>query len=409
MDNIGNALVLAPDEEEALQNVKLTPGWESRVQIRNGLFQQSLNRLQQAAASSGAQFRAWLFADRFRVAFMQYTATRWRENYVLYLYEEGNEQQIPLVALGTDQDGNYCFRAAQRPGTRPGIVMAKDLSWISFPDGHVQLPAATPEQCDKAHARGLARRAYLNQKFELFSDFFAAIAKAYNGMSIEDEKDMAVYRDDQGEVIAIARIPAINRMAIASYKEYDSLFGDVAEAGQSPEGGRAFTGTVNGQQFQFDMSPDGEEVHMGGKRFWRIIPELALILILLMRRRADKRFSYQDYVNMYNNWQAAYERQLNYVNNVNVKEIYKFSARSSMADYQQRMREVRARAARAGYNLPVGRYENADNLANQAEINRYQWARDGVKYGNHYGMKEIYNGYYMDNWGNGFNLDDLKK
>ena len=409
MDNTNQALILAPDEEEALRNVQPTPGWESRVQIRNGLFQQSLDRLRQAAANTGAQFRAWLFADGFRVGFMQYSASRWQESYVLYLYEEGNEQQIQIVPLGTDQEGNYCFRAAQRPGNKPSIVMAKDLSWLSFPDIQVKLPAATPEACDKAYASAIARRAYLNQKFELFSDFFSAIAQAYNGMRIEDEKDMSVYQSDEGEVIAIARIRPVNRMAIASYKEYDTLFGDLSETGQTPLGGRMFTGTANGQQFQFDMSPDEEEIHLGGKRFWRIIPELALILILLMRRRADKRFSYQDYVNMYNNWQAAYERQLNYVNNVNVKEIYKFSARSSMAGYQQQMRKVRERAARAGYNLPVGRYENADNLANQAEINRYQWARDGVKYGNHYGMKEVYNGYYMDNWGNGFNLDDLKK
>ena len=409
MNLINPPLALTPEEEQELQKVQPTPDWESRVQVRNGLFQQSLHRLQQAASGSGAQFRAWLFADKFRVVLIQYTATQWQENYVLYIYEGGNEQQIPMVAMGTDQQGHYCFRAAQSPGNQPTAVMAKDVSWLLFPAGQLKLPAATPEQCDKAYASGIARKAWFDAKFELFSDFFAAIAKAYNGRCIEDEKDLSVYQDDQGEVIAIARIPQVDRMAIASYKEYDCTFGDISRTGQSSQGGKSFTGNANGQQFQFDMSPDEEEINIGGKRFWRIIPELALILILLMRRRADKRFSYQDYVNMYNNWQSAYERQLNYVNNVNVKEIYKFSARSSMADYQQRMREVRARAARAGYHLPVGKYENADNLANQAEINRYQWARDGVKYGNHYGMKEIYNGYYMDNWGNGFNLDDLKK
>ena len=83
---------------------------------------------------------------------------------------------------------------------------------------------------------------------------------------------------------------------------------------------------------------------------------------------------------MYNQWANAYAQKLSYVNNLSVKEVYKYSARAEMKDFQQNMREVRERAARVGYSLQPGPYEQYDNTATQNANNRLQWERDGVRY-----------------------------
>lgn len=398
--------------QQMQQQVRTTPSWQSRVQIQHGAFQQAISGLQQQAAAVGARREHWLFADQFRVFLMQHTMVYGQEDFQMAMYEGGVEIPMQLVLLGRDGQGNSCFKQDIHEGNQASIVLAQDLSWIYFPALNRQFAAATLDQCDEAYACGIARKAYMDEKYRLFTDFFKTINQSF-GAGVEEEEDVFVYGDRSGEVVAIAKIRAKNALAIADYVGWSTSFGDVTYNGNDARGNLQFAARMavgqNVVQGVIEMTPDEQKISVGGRTLRRISPESAWDMVDKVRLAEDSRRSYQEFMNLYNNWTSAYERQLNFVNNTAVKEIYKFSARSSMSDYQMEMRKIRQRAARVGYNLPASPYEGADNLSNQAEINRYQWARDGVNYGNSNTFVEPYPGYYLDGNGNQYNLQDLNK
>ena len=355
-----------------------TQDWRKNIQVRHGIFQQAVNNYRQQAAAAGARRDIWLFADEYNCVIILHTVFMQQERLELGLFSAGQETDLNLVSLGRDAAGNYRLKWEYQEHNNSFMTLASDYSWFQLPNGARMHPATTDE-LDRVYATGLARANYFGQKFQLFSKFFATIYKAYSA-NIAEEEDVLVYSSAQGEVVAIAKLRDANLLCVADYSGWTELYGDLGLSGTSAGGGTRYTAVINGRQFPFEMSADEQQITVNGKTLRRTTPEAAWKMIDQQRLAEDKRRSYQDFQNMYNQWANAYAQKLSYVNNLSVKEVYKFSARAEMKDFQQNMREVRERAARVGYSLQPGPYEQYDNTATQNANNRLQWERDGVRY-----------------------------
>lgn len=373
------------------QAAPATADWRSQVQVNHGQFQQMLNNWQQMAAAMGVSRQSWLFANEFTViAILQNTMSGMQPMYAMGIYENGQEQAVNLVFLGQNQQGAYCLKTEFQDSNQPTIMVAPDLSWMTF--NGLQLPAATPAQCDQAFANGQARSVHFAQRYYIFKDLFAAINKAYS-RGVEDENNLFFYGNQQVAAV-IAKIPSANALAIGEFEAWNTYVGDLYQQQANAQGGPRFLAVINGQQVPVEMTPNEMQIRINGLVLQRMTPENATQVVDQARLRFDKSQPYEFFVNQYTIWSNQYGEKLAYVNNANIKEVYKFSARAAMNDCQQKMREIRERAARVGYNIAPGAFEGANNGATQSALNNYQWARDGVTYG------QSDPAYQVDNRGN---------
>lgn len=383
MQTVGNGMQTpVPDQQTFVnpvpQAAPTTSDWRSQVRVNHGEFQQMANNLRQQINAMGAQAQIWLFANEFTAIAMIQTSYGGNQGYRMGLFENGQEQAFNLVYLGQNQQGAHCFKSEFQDSNQPTVFMAQDLSWINM-GNKVQLMAATPDQCDQAYANGKARSENFARRYAVFADLFKAINQSYNG-GVESEENLFLYGNRQ-EVVIIAKIPQANALAIGDFVQWNTSVGDLYQQQSMPQGGPRFMAVINGQQIPVEMTPNEMQIRINGTVFDRLTPEVAYQVVDNARLAFDKSQSYQFFMNQYSIWQNEYANKMAYVNNASIKEVYKFSARSAMIDCQQKMREIRQRAARVGYNIPPGVYEGADNGSLQSSLNNYQWARDGVTYG----------------------------
>lgn len=396
MQTGGNGMQTPVPEQQAYatpvpQVAPTTSDWRSQVQVNHGEFQQMANNLRQQINAMGAQAQVWLFANEFTVVAMIQASYAGGQGYRIGVFENGQEQAYNMVYLGQNQQGAHCFKSEFQDTNQPTVLMAQDLSWIMI-NNHVQLMAATPDQCDQAYANGKARSENFARRYAVFSDLFKAINQHYPG-GVESEENIFLYGNRQ-EVVLIAKIPQANALAIGDFVQWNTTVGDLYQQQSTPQGGPQFIAVINGQRIPVEMTPNEMQIRINGTVFERLTPEAAYQVVDNARLAFDKAQGYNYFINQYSIWQNEYANKMAYVNNASVKEVYKFSARSAMIDCQQKMREIRQRAARVGYNIQPGVYEGADNGALQSSLNNYQWARDGVTYG------QSDPAYQIDNRGN---------
>lgn len=342
----------------------------------SGVFEQKVAQFRQILSSQGIQGDALLFADEKEVAIISYAQNFSQTQYAVDFFSGAGQYSYSLAYRGQDARGNLILSTE----SGSSLILAQDRSWLQIADLK-RMNSATASACNRVLEYSIRREKEIRERYWLFEEFFGQIKQGFNA-GIDDEQNLMLYTDGK-ELLALARIPRADKYVMADYLAWNTTYFNVNHT-SSAGGGHTFAvfSVENGQQVGVvDVSQDWQQLRSNGRTFQRTTVEKASAMVDEVRLNEDRHRSYEDFERMYITWSNLYANKLEYVNNVNIKETYKFSARAQMADCQAKMREIRQRAARVGYNIMPGAFEGASNTAVQSDINNYQSARDGVRYG----------------------------
>ena len=342
----------------------------------SGVFEQKVAQFRQLLSSQGLQGDAFLFADELEVVVITYAQNYFQTQYSVDFFSGNSQNSYPLAYKGQDEQGNLILSTE----SGSSLILAQDKSWVQIANLK-RMNSATASACNRVLEYSIRKEKEIRERFWLFEEFFGQIKQGFNA-GIDGEQNLMLYTDGK-ELLALARIPRAEKYALADYLAWNTTYFNVNQTASSSGGQTLAVYSVeNGQQVGvLEVSQDRQQLRSNGRTFKRTTVEKASAMVDAARLNEDRHRSYEDFVRMYTTWSNLYASKLEYVNNANVKETYKFSARAQMADCQAKMREIRKRAARVGYNMMPGAFEEASNTAVQSEINNYQSARDGVRYG----------------------------
>jgi hypothetical protein len=330
----------------------------------------------QQAANMGSQGRVWWFADSADVCAIIQFYNQYANSFSLVSYTAVNPIEFTLLSQGQDAQGNYVFEEEMNKAL---FVFSADESWLRAPNQSIYR-RVTAAQCDEVMTYAKRRSLYLDQKYWVFTDLFQTISKSYSYPGIDADRDMRVWGNRQG-VYALVYIPSAKCYAFAEYRGWTTVFADGAQQGTASDGSINYLIANNSMNLRtnIQLSADGMKLTVNNASFQKINIRTATRLIEAQRDEQDKNTTPEQFDQMYQTYVNLAARQMQTINNLNVKEVYKFSVRSNLRDAQIKMREIRQRALKIGYQMQPNPYEGQDPSYDPGQ--RYQYERDGVRYG----------------------------
>ena len=256
--------------------------------------------------------------------------------------------------------------------------MASDMSWLNVMNLKTYNRASL-EQCDKVLTYSKRKSLYLSKKYWVFTDFFQDIQKAHQ-FGPDPDADMMVW-GNQKDVFALAYIPMVKKYAFATYEGWTYVGCDAGPQGQGTGGGTSYLVARNDMNIRYNMevSADKKQLTIGDKVYPRLTIRKATRLIEALRDEQDKNTTPEQFNQMYQTYANLAASKMQTINNLNIKEVYKFSVRSELRDAQQKMRQIRQRAMKIGFQMQPSPYEGQDPSYDPGI--KYQMERDGVRYG----------------------------
>lgn len=356
-----------PDETFAnYQNAEIEP-FTSFVEIeRQG---------RQITAANGNQMNIWWFADTMEIVGITQIFNQYSMTYNADFVGPTGDIAYTLLPQGQDAQGNYLF---VEEWSKNRFTIAADESWLNVLDLKTYR-RVTAEECDKVLTYAKRKSLYVEKKYWVFTDFFHEIKKAYRA-GPDPDADMEVWGDAQA-VYVLAQIPLYKKYAFAEYKGWSNVNCDAKPQGQTSDGGTTYLVTRNDMNIRtsVEVSADRQQLKVGEATYHRLTIRKATRLIENLRDEQDKQTTPQQFDQMYQTQANLAANKMQYINNLGVKEVYKFAARSDLRDAQQRMRQIRQRAQKIGYQMQPSPYEGQDPSYDPGQ--KYQQERDGVRYG----------------------------
>ena len=350
------------------QNVEIEP-FKSFVTMEQ--------EIRQYTAANGNQINLWWFADSTEIVGITRIYNQYSMNYNADIFNITGNIGYTLLPQGRDAQGNYLF---VEEWSKNRFIVASDESWLNVMNLKTY-KRVSAEECDKVMAYAKRKSIYLDRKYWIFNDFFRDISKTYQ-CGPDPDTDMVVWGNQQ-DVYALAYIPLLKAYAFATYEGWTYVGCNAGPQGQTADGGTAYLVARNDMNIRFNMevSADKRQLKIGEKIYPRLSIKKATRLIEALRDEQDKHTTPQQFDQMYQTYTNLAARQIQTVNNLNMKDVNKYSVRSDLRDAQLKMREIRQRALKIGYQMHPSPYEGLDPSYDPGI--KYQMERDGVRYGVH--------------------------
>ena len=329
----------------------------------------------QYAAMNGNNIDIWWFADSVEVVAIAKVYNQYSMNFTAGFSSAAGEITHTLLPQGRDESGNYVFA---EEWSKNRLTMASDMSWLNTMNLKTYNRASL-EQCDKVLAYSKRKSLYISKKYWVFTDFFQDIQKTYQ-FGPDPDADMMVW-GNQKDVFALAYIPMVKKYAFATYEGWTYVGCDAGPQGQGTGGGTSYLVARNDMNIRYNMevSADKKQLTIGDKVYPRLTIRKATRLIEALRDEQDKNTTPEQFNQMYQTYANLAASKMQTINNLNIKEVYKFSVRSELRDAQQKMRQIRQRAMKIGFQMQPSPYEGQDPSYDPGI--KYQMERDGVRYG----------------------------
>lgn len=343
-------------------------------------FENREQAILQQAASVGCQGNIWWYADSVNVYAVVQFISQYANDFTLVEYSPSNQTEYTLIPQGQNSQGNYVFLEDL---SKERILISADESRMISPKIQRQFSRTSASQCNDVMTYRMRKELYVNHKYEIFQDFVAEIGKAYGALGIDLDRDMRVWGNEKA-VYALVDLPQSQYYAFAEYQGWSMNVANGERQGQASDGSSNYAITNNSLNLRtsIQISADGGTLTAANNTFRRINIKTATRLISTLRDEQDKRTTPQQFDQMYQTYANLAANKIQYINNLNVKEVYKFSARSDLRDAQFKMRNIRQRALKTGYQMQPSPYEGQDPSYDPGQ--KYQYERDGVNYGMNY-------------------------
>lgn len=340
-------------------------------------FEDRERAILQQAANVGCQGRIWWYADSVDIFAIVQFVSQYSNNYSLVAYTPSNQIEYTLIPQGQDSQGNYVFMDDL---SKDHITISADESVMSIPKKQMSFHRTTASHCNEVMTFCLRKSLYINHKYWIFEDFVAEIGKALGSTGIDADRDLRTWGNEQA-VYVLIRLPLTGNYAFAEYKGWNMVVADGGKEGLTSDGSTNYLIANNSLNLRthIQVSADGNTMTVANGTFPKINIKTATRLISTLRDIQDKNTTPQQFDQMYQTYANLAASKMQYINNLNVKEVYKFSARSDLRDAQIKMRQIRERALKINYQMQPSPYEGQDPSYDPGQ--KYQYERDGVDYG----------------------------
>ena len=329
----------------------------------------------QYSAANGNNINIWWFADSVEVVAITQIYNQYSMNYNISFSNATGDINYTMIPQGHDAQGNYVFA---EEWSKNRYTVASDESWLNIMNLKTY-KRVTAEECDRVMTYAKRKSLYVQRKYWVFNEFFRDINKTFQ-CGPDPDTDMVVWGNQQ-DVYALAYIPLVKKYAFATYEGWTYVGCDAGQQGQTADGGTTYLVARNDRNIRFNMevSSDKRLLKIGEKVYPRISIRKATRLIETLRDQQDKNTTPDQFLQMYQTYANLAASKMQTINNLNIKEVYKFSVRSELRDAQIKMREIRQRALKIGYQMQPSPYEGQDPSYDPGI--KYQMERDGVSYG----------------------------
>ena len=329
----------------------------------------------QYTAMNGNNINIWWFADSLEILAITEVYNQYSRNYNASFSNAIGENTYTLLFQGKDESGNFVFA---EEWSKNRFTIASDQSWLNVMNLKTY-KRVTAEECDKVMTYAKRKTLDVSRKYWVFTEFFQEIQKTYQ-CGPDPDVDMIVW-GNQKDVFALAYIPLMKKYAFATFEGWTYVGCDAGPQGQGTGGGTTYLVARNDMNIRYNMevSADKKQLKIGDKVYPRLTVRKATRLIEALRDEQDKNTTPEQFNQMYQTYANLAASKMQTINNLNIKEVYKFSVRSELRDAQQKMRQIRQRAMKIGFQMQPSPYEGQDPSYDPGI--KYQMERDGVRYG----------------------------